>query len=1051
MTDAGQQQVPVEKLLGQEPKRPNPWRMWLGKLVQWRDWKLPVKLAAVTLVPIVIAVALGASTLSSQDARSDSYERIDSLLVLTGETSRLLDALQLERTATAAKLSDGIKPPKALKQTRKDVDGLIKPMTDAAAEASTHDSGVDGAVTKAESLLARLKSLRGDVSEGNLDTVEAIDEYSAITDALLKLSGAATARVSDEAVGGTPRAMLEVESAKEEVSKQQALVAFGAARGSLAPSELSQVRRSEVRIEDRLTNFDAVVSSAERDMFGNTVSEPSAEARSRTVRDVLGELGVPSEVAVGRLSANEWLNNSDRVFGQLGQVSEQLSASAIVSSNALVADSRHDVAIVAALLVFALLLAIVVVFVITRHLLHSLRVLRTTAMEVAEERLPAAVREIQEGKGADPVIEPVAVVSADEVGQVARAFDAVHSQALRLAVEQAGMREAYSSVFVNLSRRSQSLVQRQLQLIERLERDEEDADQLATLFQLDHLATRMRRNNENLMMLSGSDGGRRSGRPVSTADVLRAAVSEIEQYQRVVVQSPPSTKVVGHAASDLMRLLAELLDNATSFSPPETQVTVSTSVGNDGSMTVDVLDKGIGMNEVEVDEANARMGEASSIAMVTSRRMGLFVVGRLASRHGIKVALHGGKDIDGVRATVTVPAELVIGAGGGPLTSELPVITDSRRLARRKQPNAKGINGVPAPRTAAQAAAGVAKESDVEVSGTALFTPITDADAAADAKAAPGTGEGAKPLPQRASKNGAGQPGAAQGGKNGKNVAGGPSGSSGAKPGDAREPDESGELPSGKALFKPRTSPLSDWWKAAAAEAAKPPAEGAKPARSESTPIFDEMLSVWFRTTGGGDAKPKEGEQAPTGKQRENWTFAADENWRTVQEISQKAAPSTFTEVGLPRRQRGELLLPGSATGEQVESSQSRSALGRVDRPVRDPHDVRGRLSSFQRGVKRGKHRVTDEPAAANTETAASTKSPAAPPSKHSKAQPTSAGSAAGGATGSGAEAARKPQAAKPLAKRTPAKKQAPADAKRVPAQKQTPEQQRAKAAAKQD
>ncbi|GAA5115822.1 nitrate- and nitrite sensing domain-containing protein [Haloechinothrix salitolerans] len=992
MTGSGQQQVPVERLLGEEPGRGASWRSWLGKLLAWRDWKLPVKLAAVTLVPLVIAVVLGASTLSSQIARSDSYQRIDSLMVLTGEAGGLLNAVQRERTETVARLTEAGGSNKALRQAREDVDAAIDPVTRTATRAVEHDDGVVDAVTRAETVLERLPALREDVSAGKLGPVEAIKEYSAITDALLQLASASVARVSDEAIGGTPRAILELEAAREEVTKQRALIGFGVVRGSLAPSELTLVRTWEVRIEDRLANFMAVAAPAERELYNNTISEPSSQARARSVRAVLGELGVPSDRAIAELSPREWRDAAGRVSDQLGQVADRLTATAVATSNGLVSDATTGVVVLAVLLGLALLVALLVVIVITRQLLHSLRLLRTSAMTVAEERLPEAVRRIQDGTGASTSIEPVPVTATDEVGEVARAFDAVHQQALRLAAEQANMRTAYGGVFVNLSRRSQSLVQRQLQLIERLERDEEDADQLATLFQLDHLATRMRRNNENLMMLSGAETGRRSGRPVSTADVLRAAVSEIEQYQRVVVQSPPTTKVVGHAASDLMRLLAELLDNATAFSPPETQVTVTTSVTNGGAMTIDVVDHGIGMSDSEFAEANARMGEASEMTMVTSRRMGLFVVGRLANKHGFGVTLHRSRDTEGVTATVTVPAELIIGAGGGPLTSEIPMITDSTPT------------GTPAAREQASNGTPSEPESDVEISGTALFTPITAGGdepvrtpgrtprggptelprrvpGSANSTGTSGTGSrGGNGTAANGTGNGSAKKAARRGaaGDAGKNGATNGAGKSGAAP----RANADSDLPSGSALFKPGTSPLSDWWQAAAAEPA-PPKEPAA-SRSETTPIFDEMLSVWFRTS--GDAAEKEQSTEGDG-QRGRWTFAADENWRTVAEIANKTSASSFTEAGLPRRQRGERLLPGSAAGEQASEKPSRSLLGRADLPDRDPKDVRGRLSSFQRGLNRGKHRLGKHNA---PETQGSGSSQEGTPGKHEADVPSS-------------------------------------------------------------
>ena len=196
-------------------------------------------------------------------------------------------------------------------------------------------------------------------------------------------------------------------------------------------------------------------------------------------------------------------------------------------------------------------------------------------------------------------------------------------------------------MFVNLSRRSQALVERQLQLIEQLESNEQDPDQLSNLFQLDHLATRMRRNSENLLVLAGTDLAKRNVAPVPLVDVLRAAVSEIEQYQRIVVQAPPQATVVGRATSDVIHLLAELLDNATNFSPPDSQVVMSSLRAQDGSIVVEIADSGVGMLDHELADANRRLSTPSAVDVSASRRMGLFVVGRLGARHGITVHLGG--------------------------------------------------------------------------------------------------------------------------------------------------------------------------------------------------------------------------------------------------------------------------------------------------------------------------------------------------------------------------------------------------------------------------
>ncbi|WP_344856857.1 nitrate- and nitrite sensing domain-containing protein, partial [Amycolatopsis ultiminotia] len=948
--------MPVEKLLGRPPRRPRGSSGWRAAL-RWRDWSLPVKLSAVTLVPIVLALVLGITAIAGQVGRSSDYQRIDRLVALSTQLRTLTDGLQRERTLTAEQLTAGVSGvTPQLKAARAATDAAIEPFSEAASRAGGDGSSVSGAVNSATAQVNEIAVIRQQVGAGLLHAAEAVGDYNAVTSALIGADTSVAAVASADALGSTPSALHDLEAAKEQASVTQALVAYGAATGSLTSQQLSSVRDSELRYDDRIADFTAAATAPQRQDLDSTLKPDSSYDRKRMVGTVLGEQGTSSDNALGQLSVQEWNNASNAVTSQLTEVGNRMGSELSTASGALVEDASSSAGLLAVLLFAALAAAAAVVFVITRQLLRSLKTLRRSALDVAEKDLPDAVRNIQEGRTQSVEVEPVPVQVHDEVGEVARAFEKVHSQALRLATEQAAMRAGYSSVFVNLSRRSQSLVQRQLQLIERLERDEEDADQLATLFQLDHLATRMRRNNENLMVLSGAEPGRRTGQPVSAHDVLRAAVSEIEQYQRVSVQHPPAVKIVGFAASDVQRLIAELLDNATAFSAPETQVTVATRLAEDGSLNVDILDKGIGMNEYEVLEANGRLTDSGSVDLATSRRMGLFVVGRLAGRHRIGVSLHGGKDIVGVRATVVVPPELVMTGSvteTGPLTSIPAPPSTPGGLPRRQRP----VNGSPRPgvvptqqRTgdrpwpSAGDLAGYAPEqgarppSDLEVSGTALFSPIPrDDPAPAAPPKLPQTVDVPPPRPESA-------------------------------PVEPPRDERAGELPAGKDLFSAANgTTLSDWWNQAAQQVPEVPPPSAAETTIENTPIFDEMLSVWFRspapsteeeTADAGEAPAAAGAAPVTTPEQDerNWDFASDENWRTVQAVT-KAEPTAFTEAGLPRRRRGEQLLPGSATPESAVPQPDQEL---PDLPVRDPADVRGRLTSFQRGVNRGRQHVRD-------------------------------------------------------------------------------------------
>jgi anti-sigma regulatory factor (Ser/Thr protein kinase) len=611
----------------------------------------------------------------------------------------------------------------------------------------------------------------------------------------------------------------------------------------------------------------------------------------------------------------------------------------------------------------------------------------------------------------------------DEVGQVARAFDAVQRQALKLATEQAGLRAKYSSVFVNLSRRSQSLVQRQLQLLERLERDEEDADQLATLFQLDHLATRMRRNNENLMVLSGSDVVRRNQRPASLADLLRASVSEIEQYQRVVMLPPPDVQVVGYAVGDLVRLTAELLDNATAFSAPDTQVTIASHSFEDGSLCIAVLDEGIGMSKAELDEANDKLGDSGSIDVSTSRRMGLFVIGRLSVRHGVEVRLNGGHEVTGVRATVTVPADLVSAAGADTSTTTSPAVSAPpsggltpfsphgaqvnghvNGAGNAGDTNGSAVNGSSNGTSNGTGLANGFKPTPLprrNWQGTGLRKPARDdAQPAPEQKAAPEEPATADTAPDTALDTPAtvdtpepspeGKPAATESGPErevlprrspGTRMPG-PAPRRPAGPGDTAEigaprpPDP--QIATGRGLFTPPSRDEQDtgWWTPSGPGTPVDPR-----AIDETTPIFDEMISAWFRAVSDNpDAPPpppptrrppQPATQAPARRpapppaqpqrapepsrahgQDDEWRFAADSGFDAARSVS-RAAPDTFTENGLPRRSAGQNLVPGSAGG---------AAAGPA-RHGRAAEDMRDRLSDYRHGVRRAReHRQGHEP-----------------------------------------------------------------------------------------
>ncbi|MFC6094112.1 nitrate- and nitrite sensing domain-containing protein [Saccharothrix lopnurensis] len=665
-------------------------RQWWSAVADWRNWRLPIKLAAVLAVPVLVAVGAGLVQIRGYVASSDGYAAMQRLVTLRSGLDPLIEGVQAER-AMAAQRAEG---------QGVDVDDFRTQVrtTDTAA------AGVENLVARArlgEVAGARfqdvvvqldgLPQLRDRVLAGSVDLAGGIGGYSVVLRALMDFDQAMVGDFGDPALSGTATALHNLAMAAEQVSWQQATVLAGVSRGTLLANERTMLEQSWTRQEDKLADFSAVATPRQQQDYRATVASPDVDTRNRLFQYVRS---LPAVVS-NDVPVDEWNSSSRGTLRQIGVVLRTLEDQ-LDDAAARLQDATSDRAGAASVILLASLFAAAGIgFIVGSYLLRSLRALRTSALDVAEHRLPALVAQLRENSAHDVVVEPVPVHTREELGQVARAFDAVHRQAVSSAAEQADLRAAMRNAFTNLSRRSQGLVERQLKLMEELERQEENPEQLANLFKLDNLATRMRRNNENLMVLSGSDVARRFTRPVPLGDVLRAAASEIEQYQRVVVQTTPSVEVVGYAAGDLVRLVAELLDNATTFSPPRTQVVVGGRARPGGGVLVDVVDQGVGMAEEDLAQANRRIALAAaedSGELTVSRQLGLYVIGRLAGRHGVEVVLR--EQGDGLRAVVALPTELVRAVGAVPGRPLPARATPGRGVPVQAVPvNGNSVNG----------------------------------------------------------------------------------------------------------------------------------------------------------------------------------------------------------------------------------------------------------------------------------------------------------------------------------------------------------------------
>ena len=366
------------------------------------------------------------------------------------------------------------------------------------------------------------------------------------------------------------------------------------------------------------------------------------------------------------ITPQSWWGSSTLAFNAYRTIESGLANQAERDAAAVASDAKNNAIINSAAVLAGVLLAFVVAALMARSMSRSMRKLRTSAFEVAEQRLPTLVDQLSrtDPGRVDTRVTPIPINTRDEIGEVARAFDQVHREAVRLAAEQALLRGNVNAIFTNLSVRNQDLIQRQLSLITELENNEADPDQLENLFQLDHLATRMRRNGENLLVLAGEEPGRSWNQPVPLVDVLRAAAAEVEDYERIELTSIPEVEIHGAAVTDLVHLLAELLENATTFSSPQTRVKVTATRLPDGRVMVEIHDKGIGLTAEDFADINHKLADPPTVDASISQRMGLFVVGRLADRHSIRVQLRPSGEQAGTTSLVMLPEPITHGGGG---------------------------------------------------------------------------------------------------------------------------------------------------------------------------------------------------------------------------------------------------------------------------------------------------------------------------------------------------------------------------------------------------
>jgi signal transduction histidine kinase len=667
-----------------------------------RDRSIGFKLGLIMLVPTLATVVVGFGALAANIGTAHNADRARILAGLTGDTGRLVHNLQNERAAVTIMLATNESDEK--KNAAAEFPNLVKASDDAAHDYTAHRAALTGVPANLSAVFAGIDdglgsvgTLRQQISKGDTTQVpptSAIDRYTTLINSLLQIRDSASQLAGDSTLSYEMRAAAAVSQYKEYVSQERIKVLRILDAKELTAQSLDEFIGTLKGQEQALAEFKSVATPSQLNLQEQRISGPDVREAGIYATEIRKAL--PDKLTFS-FTADQWDKAMTGWSNQIRDVEKTIDDQTTLDAKKLRDSAQAQVYLDSGLLAALVLFAVLIAWLVARSMARSLRELRHGALGVAQFGLPQAVARLRDPtlstqlsphEVAQQIAEPLPVRSRDEFGQVTEAFNAVHLEAVRTAAEQAALRSSVSTMFVNLARRSQILVDRLIGHLDRLERGEEDPDRLAELFQLDHLATRMRRNDENLLVLAGADSTRVQREPAALIDVLRAAQSEVEHYTRIefgVIDR--DIEVASHAVNDLVHLVAELFDNATAFSPPDSTVIVEARRVGDRAVLY-VEDHGIGISPDQLAELNERLATPPMVDVAVSRMMGLVVVARLAARHGVKVELRPAPE-RGTVADVLLPTSVLVpralaGRGAPPST---PLVREMPSPARPIPPN----------------------------------------------------------------------------------------------------------------------------------------------------------------------------------------------------------------------------------------------------------------------------------------------------------------------------------------------------------------------------
>ncbi|WP_214103435.1 sensor histidine kinase [Acrocarpospora catenulata] len=632
-----------------------------------RKRSVRVKIFAILLVPVIALTVIWGFAAAISVQTGLEYVRIGTVQEHVVSRARtVLTELQNERMHSLSYLGNTSPFRADLDTQQQTTDAAAKALEAGVAEAeSATPPAMAERVRELLDQLARLDTLRSQVENREISRLDALEEYSSLAELGFQVYDRLMISPDLDLVSQT-KAIILVDRGREIISQQSALLA-----GTIGAGRMTE--RERVAFAD-LVGKRRLLYQLGVNQLDSELRLPYAGLNAAPIYAdylALEQSAAEPTVRTPAFETAKWQTTVAAISITLDKLAGETTAKINARAEPLAQVVFWRVGLIGGLGLIAVAVSVFFSFRFARKLTADLAGLRHSALELADRRLPDIVRRLRGGEDVDVTAEtpPLAVArDSAEIDGVGEAFDSVRRTAVQAAVGQARLRKGVGLVFLNLARRNQSLLHRQLDLLDGLERQVRDPAVLDQLFAVDHLTTRMRRHAEGLITLSGATPGRGWRDPVSLYDVVRAAVEEVEDYLRVSVNVPQEIALAGPAVTDVIHLVAELVENATIFSPPNTQVLVRGELVARG-FVLEVEDRGLGISAEELAHLNHRLTDPPEFDLADSDRLGLFVVGRLAQRHQIRVSLRP-SPYGGTTAIVLLPKEIVVEGVAEPYTVE---------------------------------------------------------------------------------------------------------------------------------------------------------------------------------------------------------------------------------------------------------------------------------------------------------------------------------------------------------------------------------------------